>query len=89
MIRRLFLAVACTGLLALPALAQPQPSPDGFVPASSLPPGEQLPAAAFLIASYAVFLLLMLMFLWTIWRRIGRVEKDMGALERRQGGAKG
>ena len=29
-------------------------------------------------------LVLMLFYLWTIWRRIGKVEKDMQALERRQ-----
>jgi hypothetical protein len=27
---------------------------------------------------------LMLFYLWTIWRRIGKVERDMQDLERRQ-----
>jgi hypothetical protein len=31
----------------------------------------------------------MVFYLWTIWRRIGKVEADMRALERRQGTAGG
>ena len=61
-----------------------QQIPEGFVP---VPPGtqvEQLPAAPLVIASYAFFLLLMVFYLWTIWRRIGKVESEMQALERRQ-----
>lgn len=89
MIRRLLTVVASVLLVELPALAMQPPgaSQDGFVPASSLPPGEQLPAAPFLIGSYAFFLALMLFFLWTIWSRIGKVEHDMKELERRQAGA--
>jgi hypothetical protein len=77
-------------LTAGPALAQ-EPSgqapagQDGFVPASSLPPGQELPAAPLVLTSYAAFLLLMMFYLWTIWRRIGRVEKELDDLRRRQG----
>ncbi len=88
MIRRLCTAIASLLLAELPALAQAPASPDGFVPASSLPPGQQLPAAPFLVGAYAFFLALVLFYLWTIWNRIGRVEKEMRDLERRQGGAR-
>jgi hypothetical protein len=73
-----------------PALAQQPPNAglDGFVPLDSIPPTEQIPAAPLLISSYAFFLVLMMVYLWTIWRRIGRVEKEMHDLERRQGAAK-
>ena len=83
--------IACTSLLltALPALAQSPAGQDGFVPASSLPPGQEMPAAPLLVGSYATFLVLMMFYLWTIWRRIGNVEREMRELERRQGGAKG
>jgi hypothetical protein len=79
-----------TLLLTVPAFAQ-APSgqapagQDGFVPASSLPPGQELPAAPLVLASYASFLLLMMFYLWTIWRRIDRVEKELSDLRRRQG----
>jgi hypothetical protein len=63
---------------------QPTPtSPDEFVPLDQLPPGQELPAAPFLVGSYAFFLALMIYYLWTIWRRIGKVESELRALEHR------
>jgi len=86
MIRRTWIALVSFVLLGATVFAQaPQGSPEGFVPMSSLPPGEELPAARFVVASYAFFLLLMLFYLWTIWNRLAKVEKDMHELERRQG----
>jgi hypothetical protein len=70
------------------ALQQQPTIPEGFVPVTGAPPGEQMPAAPLVIASYAFFLLLMVFYLWTIWRRIGKVESEMHALERRQSGSK-
>ncbi len=90
MLRRWILAGTSLLLTAGPALAQVQTpaSQDGFVPASELPPGQQVPAAPLLVGSYAAFLVLMMFYLWTIWRRISQVEQDMKNLERRQGTAK-
>ena len=89
MIRRLWIALVTVVLLGTTTFAQPPQngSPDGFVPLSSLPPGEEMPAAPFVIGAYAFFLLLMLFYLWTIWNRLSKVEKDMRELERRHGGA--
>ena len=88
MTRRIWTALVTFVLLGTTAFAQPPgASTDGFVPLSSLPPGEGMPAAPFVIAAYAFFLLLMLFYLWTIWNRLSKVEKDMRELERRQGGA--
>jgi len=66
------------------ALQQQPTIPEGFVPVTGVPPSEQIPAAPLVIAAYAFFLLLMVFYLWTIWRRIGKVESEMQALERRQ-----
>jgi hypothetical protein len=74
-----------TSTLFAQAPETPQPI-DGFVPAQSLPTTEQLPAAPLLIAAYSVFLVLMMVYLWTIWRRIGKVERDMQELAKRQAG---
>ena len=88
MTRRIWTALVTFMLLGATAFAQPPSgSPDGFVPLSSLPPGEGLPAARFVIAAYAFFLILMLFYLWTIWNRLSKVEKDMRELGRRHGGA--
>jgi len=89
MIRGLFVAITAFLLSAAPALAQQAPpGQDGFVPAQSLPQTEQIPAAPLLLSSYAFFLVLMMFYLWTIWRRISKVEQEMHDLERRQGTAK-
>jgi len=67
------------------ALQQQPTIPEGFVPVTGAPVTEQIPAAPLVIGAYAFFLLLMVFYLWTIWRRIGKVESEMQALERRQG----
>jgi hypothetical protein len=91
MARRLWIALVSCLLVGVPALvmAQPQGSAadSGFVPLSSLPPGEEMPAARFVIAAYAFFLLLMVFYLWTIWNRLSKVEKDMQDLAKRQRGS--
>jgi CcmD family protein len=71
-------------LLAGPAIAaQPPATPDGFVPASSLPNQEQLPAAPLVIGAYSIVWLLVFGYLWSIWNRIGRVERDLADVSRR------
>jgi hypothetical protein len=84
-------SLALLAFAIAPALAfQPGPAAqEGFVPVTGVPASEQLPAAPLVIGSYAFFLLLMMFYLWTIWRRIGKVEADMRALERRQGSTPG
>jgi len=92
MVRRIEVTVAAvmTAVFTSAATiaAQAQPAQEGFVPATG-PISEQIPAAPLVVAAYAFFLLLMVFYLWTIWRRIGKVEADMRALERRQGPSAG
>jgi hypothetical protein len=90
MFRRLIIALSVFFLLAVSAAAQQPPNSglDGFVPLDTVPRTEAIPAAPLLLTSYAFFLVLMLFYLWTIWRRLARVEKEMRDLERRQGTAK-
>jgi CcmD family protein len=57
--------------------------PDGFVPASSLPSQEQLPAAPLVIGAYAVAWVVVFGYLWSIWKRIGRVEQELADVSRR------
>jgi hypothetical protein len=75
---------ACLSLALLPISLLAQPGQDGFVQVTGAPTGEQIPAAPLVISSYAFFLVLLFIYLWTIWRRIGKVEADMRSLERRQ-----
>jgi CcmD family protein len=80
----LLLAVVSGGAGA--AAAQPPPaSPgqEGFVPIDQLPPDEELPAAPLLVAAYAVAWLAVFGYLWSIWRRLARVERELADVTRR------
>jgi CcmD family protein len=70
-------------LLLAPAALAAQTAPPGqseYVPIKDLPPADQIPAAPLLIAAYAFVWLAVLFYLWTIWRRLGKVEAEMSAL---------
>ena len=85
MLRRL-LTVCCSMLLfATTAAAQAPSSPDSFVPVGSLPPVDQVPAGPLLLAAYSFVWVAVLLYVWTVWRRLNRVETEMQALERRSG----
>ena len=59
----------------------PGQSPPGFEPVTDQPPQDQLPAAPLLVAAYIVVWLVLLVYLWTIWRRLRRVEREVAELE--------
>lgn len=86
--QRLVLAlvmVIAAGVLVL-AQQPPQAPPgaaDGFVPVTSLPQAEQLPAAPMVIAAYAVVWVVLLVYVWMLWRRLGKVEREIADLTRR------
>lgn len=73
-------------LLAAPVsgLAQPQPSPDEFVPISEVPPEEQIPAINLVGAAYAFVWLAVLGYVWSLGRRLGKAEADLARLERKE-----
>jgi hypothetical protein len=83
MIRRFCVAVVSMLLLAAPLLAQPPAGQSEFVPVNGAPETEKLPAAPLLVTAYAVFLVLMVFYVWTVWRRLNKVEAEMHALEQR------
>ena len=83
MIRRLSAAVVSMLLLAPSLFAQAPAGQSEFVPVNGLPESEKLPAAPLLVIAYAVFLVLMIFYVWTVWRRLNKVEADMRALEQR------
>jgi CcmD family protein len=65
---------------ALLAVQQAPPGQSEYVPIKDLPPTDQLPAAPLLIAAYACVWLAVLFYLWTIWRRLNKVEEEMRVL---------
>ena len=86
--KRLLGLAGLVGVLAFtaPVMAlQPGTPPvEGFEPLDQLPPAEQLPAAPLLVAAYAFAWLAVFFYLWTVWRRLNKVESEMQVLERRQ-----
>jgi CcmD family protein len=71
-------------LLSSSAFAlQPPPGQSEFVPVDSVPLSDQLPAAPLLIAAYAFVWIAAMVYLWSIWRRLNKVEDEMRALAQR------
>ena len=93
MMTRLHAAVAALvllmSLLIAPASAiarqnptppQPPAATDQFVPIDEIPEQDKLPAAPYLIGAYMVAWLMLLFYVWSLWRRLGRVEEELKRL---------
>jgi CcmD family protein len=76
------LALALT-LVAAPTAQQPPPGQEGFVPVDQLPVDEKLPAAPLLITAYAIAWVAVLAYLWSIWQRLSKVERELADVSRR------
>jgi CcmD family protein len=68
------------GMAGMSALVLAQPGQTEFVPVSQLPAGEQLPAARLLVAAYAFVWIAVLAYVWLMWRRLGKVEREISEL---------
>jgi CcmD family protein len=80
-LRRLLTALTSFALFSSPALAGQAPAWQGaFVPVDSVPLADQLPAAPLLVTAYAFVWIAVMVYLWTIWRRLNKVEDEMRAL---------
>jgi CcmD family protein len=64
------------------ATAQP-PAPEGFVPVDQLPNQEEMPAMPLVAAAYGVAWAAVLIYLFSIWRRLNAVEREMADVARR------
>jgi CcmD family protein len=81
------LLVVLTGVGTSSFAAQPptRPADEGFVPIDQLPPDEKLPAAPLPIAAYSVAWVVVAFYLWSIWQRLARVERELADVSRRLG----
>lgn len=57
-----------------------QPGQSEFQPVTEIPASEQLPSAPLVIAAYAFVWLAFLVYVWVMWRKLGKVEQDLKAL---------
>lgn len=85
-------ALIMAGIVALALVAggarvdawqQPPASQEGFVPVENLPQREQLPAAPLVMGAYAVAWVAVFGYIWSLWQRLGRVERDIAEVSRR------
>jgi CcmD family protein len=84
LIRCAFIALGSMLLGGMPALAFQPPGGQGeFVPVTDLPAAEQLPAAPLLVGAYAFVWLALMLYLWSIWRRLARIDAEIQTLGRR------
>lgn len=58
---------------------------DDFQPVSQVPAQEQLPAAPMVMIAYAVVWVMTVGFVFSVWRRLDKVEKELRDVERRVG----
>jgi len=76
------LTIGLTALIAAPALAfQAQ---EGFVPADKLHQ-ESVPGGLLVVAAYAVVWVAVVVYVLTLWRRAGRLERELAELTTRVG----
>ncbi len=81
--RRVFAAIVLAGTLGIaPVVAQPQPAQEEFVPVKDAET-ERLPAAPLVMSAYAVAWLLIFFYVWSLWRRLDRVERELVDLGQR------
>lgn len=75
-------------LLVMPVSgAQQPPMPPGqeeFVPLAEIPPEEQIPAFTLVATAYALVWVVLIGYVWSVSRRLTRVERELAALPRKE-----
>ena len=69
--------------IAVTSGLQPPSGQSEFVPLADAKAVEQLPAAPLLITAYVFVWLAVFFYVWSIWRRLMKVEGEMDVLRRR------
>lgn len=89
--RKALASALLTLSLCLPAASAAQSAPqppkpaaqDGFLPIDQLAPKEELPAAPLVMAAYIVAWLIPFVYVWSIWRRLDKVEAEIADVAKR------
>lgn len=71
-------------MTGVPTRAQQPPSASQeYVPVDRATQQEQLPAAPLVMGAYAVVWVAVVLYLWSIWRRLNSVEREIAQVNRR------
>jgi CcmD family protein len=82
----ILITISATTLLAQQV---PPGAPEGFVPLDPNVAREQLPAAPLVMGAYGIAWILLIGYLWSIWRRLAKVQQEIAVVGRRlEGGSK-
>ena len=76
-------AVAALLMLGPVVSAQPPKTPDGFVPVEQLPAREEIPAAPLVAAAYGIAWAALLIYVWSLWQRLAKVERELTDVAKR------
>ena len=87
LIRRVAGAASLLLVAVTPMLALAQEPQSQFVPADSLPQ-EVLPATPFVFAAYAFVWLALLAYVYALWRRLAKVERELADVNAKLAGRK-
>lgn len=69
-----------TALLLMNAVVFAQPGQSEFQPVTEIPASEQLPSAPLVIAAYAFVWLAFMFYVWMMWKKLGKVERELTQL---------
>jgi CcmD family protein len=80
----ILLLLTCATVVHLAAQQQPPSSAaqEGFVPIDQIQAKDQIPAAPLVMAAYAVAWIAVFVFVWSVWQRLGRVEREIADVSR-------
>ena len=67
-------------VLLMNAALLAQPGQSEFQPVTEVPASEQMPSAPLVIAAYAFVWLAFVVYVWTMWRKLGKVEQELQTL---------
>jgi CcmD family protein len=67
-------------LLLMNAVAFAQPGQSEFQPVTEIPASEQMASAPLVIAAYAFVWLAFMVYVWMMWRKLGKVEQELQTL---------
>ena len=63
---------------------QPPPAQEGFVPVDQLGEvKEELPATPLVAAAYGIAWAAVLVYVWSVWRRLNQVDRELAEVSRR------
>lgn len=79
----LMACLAAPMLAQQPTASQPPASANEFVPLSEAAPREVLPATPLVFYAYGFVWVALLGYVFTIWRRMAQVERDLADVQRR------